>query len=157
MDKELKIVLTAIGLAIVVAYASGSGFWVNSGNDWYQALKKPSFQPPDWVFGTMWTYNFAILGIVIIYIVQRLIQVQVVTFLVFFVLSVASALFWSYVFYSRHDLITSTLFLGLAAVLTIPLVILSFRASKVLGFLILPYQTWLIVATTLSIGYAINN
>jgi tryptophan-rich sensory protein len=41
--------------------------------------------------------------------------------------------------------------------LTLPLIVLTFRASMPLGFALLPYQLWLAVATSLAFGYAAMN
>jgi tryptophan-rich sensory protein len=41
--------------------------------------------------------------------------------------------------------------------LTIPLTVISFRASVPLGLAFLPYQLWLAVATSLAFGYATRN
>ena len=44
--------------------------------------------------------------------------------------------------------------LVVAALLTIPVVVLAWRASTVVGALLLPYQGWVLIAASLSIGYA---
>ena len=44
----------------------------------------------------------------------------------------------------------------LATVFTIPLLVIAFRVSPVLGIAFLPYQLWLAVATSLAFGYYYN-
>jgi tryptophan-rich sensory protein len=44
----------------VVAAAGGSATDIGP---WYRALKKPAFQPPDWLFGPTWTLIFALTAI----------------------------------------------------------------------------------------------
>jgi translocator protein len=51
------------GIAIVLVYVIGSGLWVNTGDSWYANLNKPSWQPPGFIFGIIWPYNFIVLGI----------------------------------------------------------------------------------------------
>jgi len=157
MIKNMRSLLAGVGVLLVVIYAAGSGFWVSSGDAWYKTLKAPSWQPPDWVFGVIWPYNFIALGIASFYIANRLTQTLTVTFLVFFALSVFMALAWSYLFYSRHDLTSAALTLALAAILTLPVLLISWQASKVVGLLLVPYQLWIITATTLSVGYLLKN
>jgi benzodiazapine receptor len=60
---EFKSVAAGIGIVLVLIYALGSGFWVNNAPGWYTSLNRPSWQPPDFVFGLIWPYNFVILGV----------------------------------------------------------------------------------------------
>lgn len=49
-------VATAAGAAAMVAVLGGLATDLGP---WYQALHRPSFQPPDWLFGPAWTVIFA--------------------------------------------------------------------------------------------------
>jgi tryptophan-rich sensory protein len=72
-------------------------------------------------------------------------------------LSVVAALSWAYLFYVPHSLYASGFALSVATLLTVPLVVITFRASMPLGFALLPYQVWLALATSLAFGYASRN
>jgi translocator protein len=52
--------LVAGGIAVVVAIAGGV---LTDIGPWYKALKKPSWQPPEWVFGPVWTTIFMLAAI----------------------------------------------------------------------------------------------
>jgi tryptophan-rich sensory protein len=69
-------------------------------------------------------------------------------------LSVAAALSWAWLFYGPHSLRAASLMLVLATLLTIPLLLIAFRASSTLGFALVPYQIWLAIATSLAFAYA---
>jgi tryptophan-rich sensory protein len=47
----------AVGWGVVVA---GLGAWLTDLSPWYYALHKPSWQPPDWLFGPAWTLILAL-------------------------------------------------------------------------------------------------
>jgi tryptophan-rich sensory protein len=47
--------------------------------------------------------------------------------------------------------------LAAATVLTLPLVVVAFRAATWVGVALVPYQLWLAVATSLALGYASRN
>ena len=49
----------------IVALGSLSGYLSNSGysNDWFAGLEKPSFMPPGWMFGVVWTTLYALMGL----------------------------------------------------------------------------------------------
>ena len=52
--------------AIMLA-GSASGWLSNSGygNDWFDALAKPSFMPPGWAFGVVWPILYFLLGVAV--------------------------------------------------------------------------------------------
>jgi tryptophan-rich sensory protein len=154
---EFKTVAAAIGILLVFIYAFGSGIWTSSSPSWYASLNRPPWQPPDFVFGLIWPYNFIILGISAVRISNTLSRNEVVVWLSCFALSVIAALSWAYNFYVPHNLQFAAFSLGATALLTLPLIILTFRASVALGFALLPYQVWVTVATTLAWGYFTRN
>lgn len=50
--------------AIIFVVAVGAGIGTTVGPDeWYRALVKPSFNPPAWVFGPVWTVLYVFIGI----------------------------------------------------------------------------------------------
>ncbi len=152
-----RTITTSLGIALVVIYAVGSGFWVSSGDAWYRSLNTPSWQPPDWVFGAVWPYNFVVLGIASVLVSQRLSKTSSILWLSFFALSVACALLWAYQFYVSHNLGIATIALILAAILTLPMLLLSYRVSWWLFLVLAPYQVWLAIAASLSWGYLHKN
>ena len=153
----IRLGIAAIAIATVVIYALGSGYWESSDSGWYQSLIQPSWQPPEWVFGLIWPYNFIVLGISA-FIVARDASIRAAgTWLTFLILSVIAALLWSYLFYVPHFLPQAAIALSATAVLTIPLLVITFQTSLRYGLLLLPYQLWVITAASLSIGYALKN
>ena len=154
---DFKFVAAALGIILVLIYAFGSGIWVSNAPGWYTSLNRPPWQPPDFVFGLIWPYNFIMLGVAAFNVAQSLNRSQTIIWLSFFALSVVSALIWAYQFYVPHNLTFATIALGLAALLTIPVLYLTFKASLVIGVLLIPYQLWVVIATTLAWGYSTRN
>jgi len=154
---EFKFAAAAIGIGLVLIYAFGSGIWVSSSPGWYSSLVQPPWQPPDFIFGIIWPYNFIMLGIAAFNVAQSLTKIQTVTWLISFAASVAAALVWAYQFYVPHNLSIAATALGVAALLTLPVLYLTFKASLTIGLLLIPYQIWVTIATTLAWGYATRN
>lgn len=150
----MKNISVVIGIAIVVIYVIGSGFWVNTGDDWYRNLNSPRWQPPDFIFGIIWPYNFIVLGIATFIIAGRASSANTLIYLTFFAASVICALTWAYQFYRPHNLEVAAIALAATAVLTIPMVLIAFKTSTPLGLALLPYQAWVATAATLSYSYA---
>ena len=154
---DFKLIPAAIGILFVFIYAFGSGIWVSSSPGWYSTLNRPSWQPPSAFIGLIWPYNFAALGIASYQVSRTLTRFENVTWLVFFGLSIAAALTWAYQFYVPHNFLYASLALTSAALLTLPMLLLTFRASLVMGLLLVPYQIWIAIAASLAWGYLAKN
>jgi len=147
-------VVGVLGTVIIVIYVIGSGRMVATDAEWYRSLPRPAWQPPSSVFGIIWPYNFAMLVTATWLVASRLSTANQMIWLLSLALSVIAALTWAWLFYGPHLLLASGFALVLATVFTIPLLVIAFRVSPVLGFAFLPYQLWLAVATSLAFGYA---
>ena len=61
MNNSLKLI---IAIAIPVAVGGVSGFFTATGvESWYQTINKPSWNPPGWIFGPVWTTLYVMMGI----------------------------------------------------------------------------------------------
>ena len=147
-------VVGVLGTVIIAIYVIGSGRMVATDAQWYRSLPRPSWQPPSSVFGIIWPYNFAMLVTATWLVASRLSTGNQMIWLLSLALSVTAALTWAWLFYGPHLLLASGFALVLATVFTIPLLVIAFRVSPVLGLAFLPYQLWLAVATSLAFGYA---
>ena len=154
---EFKFVAAALGIILVLIYAFGSGVWVSSSPGWYASLNRPPWQPPAFIFGLIWPYNFIMLGVAAFNVAQSLNRIQIISWLTLFALSITAALIWAYQFYVPHNLTFAAIALGVAALLTIPVLYLTFKASLLVGILLIPYQLWVVIATTLAWGYSTRN
>lgn len=52
------VAVVAVGIVVLVA----AGARLTEIGPWYRALRKPSWQPPEWLFGPVWTAIFLMLG-----------------------------------------------------------------------------------------------
>ena len=148
-----RTIAAALGIAILLIYIIGSGLWVNTGDSWYANLSKPSWQPPSFIFGVIWPYNFIVIGIASVLVAQRASKTVTTIYLSLFALSVIAALTWAFQFYRPHNFLASAIALTATAVLTIPLTYIIFTISLPMAIAYLPYQVWVAVAASLSWGY----
>ena len=154
---DFKLIAAAIGILFVFIYAFGSGIWVSSSPGWYASLNRPAWQPPSAVIGLIWPYNFTVLGVTSYQVSRSLNKFENITWLVFFGLSIAAALSWAYQFYVPHNFLYASIALTSAAVLTLPVLFLTFRATLTMGLLLVPYQIWVAIAASLAWGYLAKN
>ena len=140
--------LVAAIAAILVALAGGL---LTTTGPWYQALQRPSWKPPDWAFGPVWTTIFTLTAISAVLawnadgsFASR--TILVVAYAVNAVLNIA----WSGLFFRlrRPDwALVEVVFLWLSIA---ALVLVTARVSGVAALLLLPYLGWVGVAAFLN-------
>jgi translocator protein len=140
-----------IGLCFVFAYA-GSTFTPVPGSEWYYSvLKKPSWNPPDWLFPPAWSLLFLLMGIALSLVVEQWGEKkQIQGALVVFAVQLLLNLGWSASFFGLH---LPLLALGVIVLLWLSIVvtIVKFRAvSPVAGYLLIPYLLWVSFASYLN-------
>jgi benzodiazapine receptor len=150
-----RVVAAVSAVVLVIGYAVLSGRWVATDSGWYRSLEQPWWQPPPFVFGLIWPYNFLVLIIVGIWLALHSSPTKITVFLVFLTVSVVFALTWAYQFYVPHNLSSAAIALTIAAALTIPVIAIAFTERWWLGALLVPYQIWLVIAASLAWGYAV--
>ena len=149
-----RVIGAVASVLIVLIYATASGWWVDTGDDWYRLLDRPAWQPPDVVFGLAWTYNFAVLiGVGVVVAISGT-DVARWVWLVGLAASVAAALAWARLFYVDHALWAAAAALIVATCVTVSILVAAFMTRTWAGLLLVPYQVWLALAASLSVGYA---
>ena len=51
-----------VAIVVVIAVGSAIGLTIRP-DDWYRSIVKPPFNPPNWVFGPVWTILYVFIGI----------------------------------------------------------------------------------------------
>ena len=144
--------IAAVAVVAIETLGGASGWLSNSGygNAWFDALQKPSFMPPGWVFGVVWPVLYALLGVAVALILAEPPTRQRRNALILFFAQLALNLAWSPIFFAAHAvqpaLVVIVVMAGLAA-----LAAGQFRQIRpVAGYLMLPYLLWLCFAATLN-------
>jgi translocator protein len=145
--------LWPLGIASAVAIACAvAGAVLTEIGPWYDGLKKPSWKPPDWAFGPVWTTIF-----VLTVIATALAWVAAAETgarpLIFWALAINTILniAWSGIFFKmrRPDWALREVVLLWFSVLSLVLVLGS--ASLWAGILLLPYLLWVSTASYLNL------
>jgi tryptophan-rich sensory protein len=140
----------SLGACYLAAFV-GSLFTAPEISTWYATLARPSFAPPDWVFGPVWTALYTMMGISA-YLVWRegLADPRVKAAMAVFAIQLAANVSWSVAFFGLRSPLA-----GLAVILLlwalIALNIQKFReVSRTAGFLLVPYILWVSFAMVLN-------
>lgn len=149
--------MAILAVVIVVVYAVIAGLWVETGSAWYRSLKRPFWQPPDFVFGVIWPYNFFILALASVQVCLNSSKEAALMWIFTLSLSVIFASAWSADFYKNRELARSAIWLGAATLTTVGLMVQLHAIYPSLVVWVLPYQIWLWLAFSLAAGYAYLN
>ena len=143
-----KPILIAFLLAILVGGIGGAATEIGS---WYLGLIKPTWQPPDWAFGPIWTLIYITTGIAGVRAWRLGDEQQQRYFLGALLLNCGLNLLWSLLFFKmqRPDLaLIEVVALWLSI---LPLILLPLRYSPRSSLLMLPYLSWVSVAAYLNL------
>ncbi len=117
---------------------------------WYAALAKPRFNPPDQVFGPVWTVLYALMAIAAWLAWKRPDSPLRTTALVSFGLQLALNFAWSLLFFRDHRIglaLVEIFVLWLAIAVTMSVF---FRLSRAAGWMFVPYLAWVSFASVLN-------
>ncbi|MBU6247348.1 MAG: tryptophan-rich sensory protein [Xanthomonadaceae bacterium] len=115
--------------------------------DWYAALAKPSFNPPNSVFGPVWSVLYLLMGIAA-WRAWRPRGIDAATGLWFGQLVLNAA--WSWLFFGRHLLGWALVDIVALLVLIAATTVAFFRRDRAAGWLMVPYLAWVGFATVLN-------
>lgn len=154
MDSEQKNSLRAdlAGLAFWVLLtfsvaAFGSQFQPGG---WYQALAKPAWTPPGWVFGPVWGLLYLAMSISAWMIWRQRKTVKTFLPLAFYSAQLLVNGLWSWLFFGQQLIGAALVDLSLLVLLVAVTVRLFLRAHRPAGYLILPYLFWVSFAAALN-------
>jgi len=143
----------AIFTVLGIELAGGLSGWLsNSGyaNPWFDALEKPFFMPPGWLFGVVWPILYALLGIAVAMILAEPRSERRRSGLLFFLFQLALNFAWSPIFFAGHDIKLSKIVIFLMAAIAAAAAGQFTRIRPVAGLLMVPYIVWLVFAGTLN-------
>ena len=121
---------------------------------WYSTLVKPSFNPPDWVFGPVWTILYILMAIAIwnVWIKSKNINVVYLYFIHLFFNTT-----WSVVFFGFNQIELALINL----IVLILFIVILFRKYKVISnlsaYLMIPYFLWCCFAFLLNLNLMVLN
>ncbi len=155
--KELGRLIASI-LVCQAAGVFGSVFTVSSIPTWYASLNKPSFNPPNWLFGPVWIALYTLMGISLFLVWKGGAESrEVKASLGLFGFHLFLNALWSFLFFGLRNPMIG--FVGIVLVLaTLLLVIKRFYGiSKDAGLILIPYLLWVGFATVLNFSIWILN
>jgi translocator protein len=164
--KENKITentINYIQLALCIALCVGIGFvsgqLTDTTSDWFLNLEKPSFYPPGYLFGIVWTILYIMIGVSLYLILQKTKEQKTKdkTPYILFGAQLILNFFWTLIFFGLKNIVFAIIEI-IAMWVLILLTILSFKKySKTAAYLMIPYLLWVTFATFLTLSIYVLN
>jgi len=117
---------------------------------WYRTLAKPSFNPPSWIFGPVWTTLYFLMAIAAWRVTEAPDSALRTLGLGLFGLQLALNLAWSWIFFHRHAIGSAAVEVAVLWVAIGATTLVFGRVSTPAAWLMVPYWAWVTFASVLN-------
>lgn len=156
MIKKLTVFLASI-LGSFAAGAIGSLATIPNIPTWYGSLTKPLLNPPNWLFGPVWSVLYLLMGVALALIILKVSKQSKKSAYLWFGVQLVLNTLWSLVFFGLHSPWLGVVVIT-ALITSIFMTIREFRRiDKHSQWLLAPYFAWVCFAAYLTIGIAVLN
>ncbi len=150
MTRPLSILGLVISLAAVTIVAALGGFASAQAAGFYRELVRPSWAPPGWLFGPVWTFLYVLMGVAAWRVWRSGPFAQTRRALALHGVQLVLNALWSWIFFAWQE----GLWAGIEIVVLwgcILATVLAFRCHDALAaWLMVPYLLWVSFATVLT-------
>ena len=138
--------LITLGVGAVASY-----FTIPQVKSWYLTLHKPSFNPPNWLFGPAWFLLYVMIAIAAYIIwIRRSSEPKYLNARIAYFVQLFLNFSWSIVFFGMHQVLSALIIIVLLWV-SIVLTIRAFgKINKTAARLLIPYLLWVSYACMLN-------
>lgn len=142
----LDYVVLAGFLVLTVGGGLAIGFLTAPGK-WYAGLSKPCFNPPNWIFGPVWTVLY-IFVTVAGWLVWRHDAKGILLYL--WAIQLVLNFLWSPLFFSAHQIGRALAVVALLVVVSVIFIIFAWMPVRSAAVLFIPYAAWVAFAALLN-------
>ena len=151
LRRDLGLGVLAI-IAVATTSALGQLATYPNLTPWYAGLVKPSFNPPNWIFGPVWTTQYVLMAFAA-WRILRLPQPSAdrrLALSLFFIQLVLNAA-WSWMFFGANSLVLGVINIIPQLAIIFAMVIAFYRLDKLAGWCLLPLLAWVSFACVLNV------
>jgi translocator protein len=152
INARLQRPLWQLGAWIVVCFAAAGLGAAFAPDEWFDSLIKPSFQPPAWLFGPVWSVLYLLLGCAIWLVNTQLRAPRKLrqSARQLFLAQLALNALWTPLFFGAHQIGLALLTIVVLDVAVIATIRRFARVERRAAWLLAPYLLWLSFATVLN-------
>jgi translocator protein len=152
------IIKLVVSIGLPLAVGAIAGMYTSAAvPEWYANLNRPSFNPPGWVFGPVWTVLYILMGISLFLIwKEEPGQARNWAIGVFFV-QLALNFAWSFIFFYSKMIGPALLEIIVLWITIVIMLLLFYRIRPLAAYINIPYLLWVSFATALNASYYLLN
>jgi benzodiazapine receptor len=140
-----------VAAALSAMAVGGLGALLTQLGPWYYRLQKPSWQPPDWLFGPAWTLIFALSALAgVLFWRQRTQREERQQVIAAFALNAFLNSLWSLLFFRLQRPDWAMYEVGFLWLSILLLIVLIRRGTRTGAWLLVPYVVWVSFAALLN-------
>ena len=124
---------------------------------WYALLNKPSFNPPNWVFGPVWTILYIILGISLFLIWKLESGKERNQAILIFFMQLLLNFGWSFFFFYFKMIGVALIEIIVLALSIVVMIYRFYKLKPLAAFINIPYLLWVTFASVLNAAYFFLN
>ena len=147
--KNILTLLICLTIPLVIGSISGI-LTADNITTWYVTLNKPSFNPPNYLFGPVWTLLYLLMGVSLYFVWQAPASVDKRNALVIFAIQLALNFVWSFLFFEFKQLGVALVEILLLWACILATILLFSRINKTAAYLQNPYFRWVSFSTLLN-------
>lgn len=155
INNILKII-ASISITLTTG-ALASYFTMDAITTWYVTLNKPSFNPPNWIFGPVWTTLYILLGIGLFLIWKERPSRMRNEALTIFGIQLTLNFAWSFFFFYIHQIGIALIEIVLLWSSILLMIRYFNKINPIAAYINIPYLLWVTFATVLNAAYYILN
>jgi translocator protein len=132
----------------------GTIFTATGPGSWYANIIKPSFNPPNWIFGPVWTTLYVMMGIALYLILKTKNNKKAITL---FGIQLVLNTLWTIIFFGLQNPLIAFIEIIILWVFILLTILEFYKKSKIAAYLMIPYILWVTFASILTLAITILN
>lgn len=153
-----KINWKALIVSLVISLGAGAlaAFLTRGNQDIYEAINRPPLAPPGFLFPSVWTILYTLMGISA-YLVFMSTSNKKKDALFMYIIQLLLNVMWSLIFFNMREFLLAFLWIVVLWIAIYTMIRLFLEVDKVAGWLQIPYLVWVSFATYLNLAiYYLN-
>lgn len=150
--KLLASLILPLGSGVIAGLFTAKGV-----SEWYETLNRPSFNPPNWLFGPVWTVLYLLMGISLFIIWKQTATKERNLAIFVFLLQIILNFCWSFIFFLYHQIGFALIEIIILWISIVTMLILFYKIKPLAAYINIPYLLWVTFATVLNASYYLLN